>query len=104
MSYVPKATRFAVLVNPADVRYTEATSKALKEAARALGLEVLFFSASTPGEIDAAFAAFVRERADALFIAGDALFSLAAMQIATLAVRDRIPASFFCARWSKPAC
>jgi len=91
---VPKATRFAVLVNPANVTVTESTSKALKEAARALGLEVLFFSASTPGEIDAAFAAFVRERADALFIAGDAFFTSRRVQIATLAVRDRIPASF----------
>ena len=47
-----------------------------------------------PGEIDGAFAAFVRERADALFIAGDAFFSSRSVQIATLAVRDRIPASY----------
>jgi putative ABC transport system substrate-binding protein len=91
---VPKATRFAVLVNPGNVTPTESTSKALKEAAPALGVEVLFFNASTPGEIDTAFAAFVRERADALFIAGDALFSSRSVQIATLAVRDRIPASY----------
>jgi putative tryptophan/tyrosine transport system substrate-binding protein len=91
---VPKATRFAVLVKPANVTTTESTSKALKEAARALGREVLFFSASTPGGIDAAFAAFVRERADALFIAGDAFFTSRRVQIATLAVRDRIPVSY----------
>jgi ABC-type uncharacterized transport system substrate-binding protein len=91
---VPKATRFAVLVNPANVTTTESTSKALKEAARALGQEVLFLSASAPGEIDAAFAAFVRERADALFVAGDAFFTSRRVQIATLAVRDRIPASY----------
>ena len=47
-----------------------------------------------PGEIDAAFAAFVRERADALFVAGDAFFTSRRVQIATLAVRDRIPASY----------
>jgi len=91
---VPKATRFAVLVNPGNVTTTESTSKALKEAARALGLEVLFFNAGTPGEIDTAFAAFVRERADALFIAGDAFFTGRSVQIATLAVRDRIPAGY----------
>src|SRR5262249_50623979 len=66
---LPKATRFAVLVNPANVTSTESTPKAVKEAARALRLDVLFFNASTPAEIDAAFAAFGRERADALFIA-----------------------------------
>ena len=44
---LPKATRFAVLINPADVTASAATSKALKEAARTLGLDILFFDAST---------------------------------------------------------
>ena len=35
---------------------------ALKDAARTLGLDLLFFNASTPKEIDAAFAAFAREK------------------------------------------
>jgi putative ABC transport system substrate-binding protein len=91
---LPKATRFAVLVNPANARPTEYTSKAIKDAARALGLDALLFNASTRAEIDAAFAAFGRERADALFIAGDAFFYSRAVQLATLAVRDRLPASY----------
>ena len=91
---LPKASRFAVLVNPANVRYTEATSKALREAAQTLGIELVFFNASTPAEIDAAFAAITRERAQALFIAGEAIFSVRRMQLATLTARDRIPASY----------
>ena len=91
---LPKATRYAVLVNPANAAGTQATSKAVKEAARALGLDALFFNASTPAEIDAAFAAFGRERADALFIAGDGFFYSRGVQLATLAVRDRMPASY----------
>jgi len=91
---LPKATRFAVLVNPANARPTEYTSKAIKDAARALGLDALLFNASTRAEIDAAFAAFGRERADALFIAGDAFFYSRAVQLATLAMRDRLPASY----------
>ena len=91
---LPKATRFAVLVNPANATLTEYTSKAIKEAARALGLDALLFNASTRAEIDAAFAAFGRERADALFIAGDAFFYSRAVQLATLAMRDRLPASY----------
>src|SRR5215475_12643730 len=55
---LPKATRYAVLVNPANAAGAQATSKAAKEAARALGLDALFFDASTPAEIDGAFAAF----------------------------------------------
>ena len=91
---LPKANRFAVLVNPAAAFPTEATSKALKEAARTLGLDINFFNATTADEIDAAFAAFARERLDALFIAGDGFFASRSVQFATLAVRERIPASF----------
>ena len=91
---LPKASRFAVLVNPANLRYTEATSKALHEAAQILGIELLFFNASTPTEIDAAFVAIAREQVQALFIAGEAFFSIRRMQLATLTARDRIPASY----------
>jgi putative ABC transport system substrate-binding protein len=91
---LPKATRFAVLINPADVTASAATSKALKEAARTLGLDLLFFDASTPAGIDAAFAAFVRERPDALFIAPEGFFASRAVQFVTLTARDRMPASF----------
>ncbi len=91
---LPKAARFGVLVNPANVRYTEATSKSLREAARATGVEIVFFNASTPAEIDAAFAAIARERVQALFIAGEAIFASRSVQLATLTARDRIPASF----------
>jgi putative ABC transport system substrate-binding protein len=91
---LPKATRVAVLINPANVRYTEATSKSLREAARTLGLEIVFLNASTAADIDSAFAAIARERADALFIASEAFFASRGVQLATLAARERIPASF----------
>jgi len=91
---LPKATRFAVLLNPANVASTEGTSKTVKEAARTLGLEMAVYNASTPAEIDAAFAALARERTEALFIAGDGYFTSRAVQLATLAVRDRMPASY----------
>jgi putative ABC transport system substrate-binding protein len=65
---LPKVTRIAVLVNPTNATSAETTAKALKEAAPSIGLELLFGNASTPAEIDTAFAAFARERASALFI------------------------------------
>jgi putative ABC transport system substrate-binding protein len=91
---LPKASRIAALLNPANARYTEATSKSLREAAPSLGVEIIFFNASTPSEIDAAFTAMARERAEALFIAPEAFFNSRATQLATLTARDRIPASF----------
>ena len=92
---LPKAKRFAVLVNPGNAVSAENTSNALEEAARSLRLEIVFFKAGTPAEIDAAFTAFASERADALFIAPDGFFTSRGVQFATLAVRDRIPASCF---------
>jgi putative ABC transport system substrate-binding protein len=56
-------------------------------------LDIVFFNASTADEIDAAFAAFERERPDALFIAGDGFVASRGVQFATLVVRERIPAS-----------
>jgi putative ABC transport system substrate-binding protein len=91
---VPKATRLAVLVNPANVRYTEATTKSLRNAADVIGVEIAFFNASTPAEIDSAFTVMARERADALFIAAEAFFGSRGAQLATLTTRDRMPASF----------
>jgi ABC-type uncharacterized transport system substrate-binding protein len=92
---LPKAKRFAVLLNPANAPTAEATAKTVKQVAPALELELFFFNASTAADIDAAFVAIARERADALFIAPDGFFTSRGTQFATLAVRNRIPASSF---------
>jgi putative ABC transport system substrate-binding protein len=92
---LPKAKRFAVLVNPANTVSAENTSNAVIEAARDLALEIISFKASSSAEIDAAFAGLAQERVDALFIAPDGFFTSRGVQFATLAVRDRLPASCF---------
>ncbi len=91
---VPKATRIALLVNPTSPSTAEPTLKEVQEAARKLGLQILVFNASTIGEIDAAFSALARVRADALVVAGDGFFNSRRVQFATLAARDRVPTGF----------
>jgi putative tryptophan/tyrosine transport system substrate-binding protein len=92
---VPKAVRIAVLVDPANVPPTEATLRDIPEAARALGLQIQVLKASTsPREIEAAFAALVRDRADALFVAPGGFFSSRRVQLATLAAHHRVPAAY----------
>jgi ABC-type uncharacterized transport system substrate-binding protein len=90
---VPKAARVAVLVNPANAPIAETTLRAVPEAARAIGLQTQVLNASTSREIEAAFAALVRDRADALFIAPDGFFNSRRVQFVTLATRDRMPTS-----------
>jgi putative ABC transport system substrate-binding protein len=72
---VPGAARVAVLVNPTDATRTESNVGDIEAAARAIGLQVAVLNASTTGEIDAAFAALVRERTDALFVVPDSFFN-----------------------------
>jgi putative ABC transport system substrate-binding protein len=88
---VPKAVRIAVLVNPANVQTTEATLRDVPEAARAIGWQVQVLKASTSREIEAAFTTLASDRADALFIAPDALFGSQRVQLATLAKRHAVP-------------
>src|SRR5262249_3320286 len=91
---VPKAVRMAVLVNPANVPATESTLRDLPEAARAIGLQIQVLKASTRSEIEAAFATLMRDRAEALYVAGDTFFTSQRVQFATLAASYRIPASY----------
>src|SRR5262249_35187228 len=91
---VPNAVRVAVLVNPANATGTETLLRIMQEAAPTIGLQIQFLNATTIGEIDATFAAFARQRPDALFIAPEGFFASRAVQFVTLTARDRMPASF----------
>jgi len=91
---VPRAVRVAVLLNPANGPAAETTLRDVQDAARAIGLQIQIFNASTSREIDAAFVSLARERADALFVAPDSLFASRRVQFTTLATRDRIPAVY----------
>ena len=91
---VPAATRVAALVNPANVRNTSVALADMEVAARARGLQIQVLNASTNREIDAAFATFLRERPDALFVTGDGLFTSRRVQIVQLATLHKVPTTF----------
>ncbi len=91
---VPQAVRVAVLINPANASVAETTLREVEEAARANGLQIQIFNASTNREIEAAFAGLVRHRADVLVVAPDANFVSRRVQFATLATHYAIPASY----------
>src|SRR5215472_15933429 len=60
-------------------------------AQRTRGDSISSENASTPREIDAAFATLVRERLDALFLAADPFFTSRRVQLANLATRHVVP-------------
>jgi len=91
---VPTAHRIGVLVNPANGPNTATLLKDIEPAAGTMGLQAQVLNASTMGEIDEVFAGFERERPDALYVSGDALFNNRRLQLALLAARYRMPASY----------
>jgi putative ABC transport system substrate-binding protein len=88
---LPGVARVAVLVNPANATNTETTLRDVEPAARTMGLQIQVVNASTGREIDAAFAAFVRERPDSLFVGQDIFFNTRRVQLANMAARHAVP-------------
>jgi putative ABC transport system substrate-binding protein len=88
---LPDAQSFAVLLNPKspnggpDLKETEAT-------ARALGLELQVFNASTEQEIDTAFDAMAKARA--VFVIADGFFRNQYEQLVALAARHAVVAIY----------
>jgi len=88
---LPAAARVAVLVNPANTANAQITLREVEAAGRAMGLQLQIFNASTSREIDAAFAAFGRERPNAVFVGQDAFFNGRRLQLANWAARHALP-------------
>jgi len=91
---VPAATRVAVLVNPANAANSEPTLRDVQSAARAIGLQIQVLNAGTNSEISSAFGTFARERPDALFVGPDIFFVSRRVQLAQLAARHAVPATY----------
>jgi ABC-type uncharacterized transport system substrate-binding protein len=63
-------------------------------AARAMGLDIHVFKATTAREIDVVFANLAVEKLNALFVGNDAFLNSRRMQLAMLAVRYTTPAIY----------
>jgi len=88
--FVPGAT----LVNPTNATSTESTLRDMAMAARATGLQIKVFNASTSLEIEAAFADLARDRMQVLFVASDAYFFSRRVLLTHLATHHRIAATY----------
>jgi putative ABC transport system substrate-binding protein len=70
---VPAATAIGFLVNPTRP-FSQFETSDVQAAARVLGLQLHVENASNDRDIDAAFASFVQQRVNALFVGADAFF------------------------------
>jgi putative tryptophan/tyrosine transport system substrate-binding protein len=90
---LPDAREIALLVNPGNPYADEGISD-VEAAARILGRKVMVVRAASEDEIDAAFEAVVRRRANALHVPGDALFFGRRDKLVALSERHAIPAIY----------
>jgi putative ABC transport system substrate-binding protein len=93
---VPNAITIGVFVNPTNPTATVQLS-AVREAAHALGQQILVLNASNERELEAAFASLVGQQVQqigALLITSDPLFNSQVNQLAGLTIRHAMPAVF----------
>ena len=91
---LPEVAAIGVLLNP---RYPAAkiqTDEVLEATAR-LGVRLLLRNASTPEEIDAAFAIFIQEKVGALLLGNDPFLGSQREKLAALALASKLPAISF---------
>ena len=97
----PSAARIALLINPGNPVGAETMAKDTKTAAEAIGRHIDVYKAKTSREIEMAFAALVRDRADAVLVGADPLFLDRRVQIATLATRYLLPTVYYLREFSE---
>lgn len=90
---IPKASRVAVLWNPARYFTTRKLILShLKAAAQSLGVELHVVEARGPEEFEPAFESMVRWHAHALLVVTDSVFFIHRRRLAELEARHRLPA------------
>jgi putative ABC transport system substrate-binding protein len=97
---VPKITRLAILWNPANPS-NQASLKETEEAAKTSGVTLQALAVREPADLDGAFSAMTRERADALLLFGDPLFFVQRAQIVELAAKHRVATMYNRAEYVK---
>lgn len=91
---VPGASKIAVLVNPDNPLQKLHFAEEIPRIARSLDVALPLVPATTPEELDIAFASAAAQHADAIIDFGDALTYAQAQRIIALAARYHLPANY----------
>jgi putative ABC transport system substrate-binding protein len=87
---VPRVTRVAALVNPANAG-TPLQVQAMHATAEALKMELKVLQAQNSSEIRQALSTIARERIEAIVVSTDTLFRANEVEIAVFAIKQRLP-------------
>ena len=89
---LPSTTTIALLVNPSNPNVVDAPET--EAAAKALGRRLEVLTASTEGDLEAAFTTMVKRQAGALVVMPDPFFIARREQLVALAARYAMPAIY----------
>ena len=90
---VPKAALVGVLINPTNPPSAD-QAREVQQAALSIDQRLQILYASTPQELDSAFAVLVRQRADGLLVGADPFFDTQRDRIVGFAAQQRLPALY----------
>jgi putative ABC transport system substrate-binding protein len=91
---VPTAKVVALLLNPTSAILAETQSRGMPEMARRFGLEFHILYARAQSEFDGVFASLLQLGVGGLVIGSENLFTSASEQLATLCLRNAMPAIY----------
>jgi ABC-type uncharacterized transport system substrate-binding protein len=92
--FVPRATVFAVLVNPTNPN-AASNMREIEAAAHRTGLQIAFIRISSDRDYDAVFSTISQLRAGALMVSADGFFASQREQLIALAARLAVPTIYF---------
>ena len=90
---IPELFHVAFLMNPGNPGHS-AILKSVQVAGQRVAIRVLPLEARTSEQIERGFAMMTRERTGAVVVAADAFFIAQRLQIAELALKNRMPSTF----------
>lgn len=90
---VPKLSRLAILGSSTQPGNAQAL-KEMELAARTLGVQLQYLEVRAPKDIESAFLAATQERADAVLVLTSPVFVSQRTELADLAVKSRVPATY----------
>ncbi len=90
LAMAPNASPVALLLNPGNPT-SRTTLDGTNATAKALGIKILPLEMRTPQEVESTFAVMAKQKARAVIVSADPLFSTNRSRLAALALKNRLP-------------
>jgi len=97
---VPQVSKVALLWNP-DNQVHPVVLREMQRAAGIMAVQLQPLAVRDPREFDAAFAAMMRERADAVIVLNELMFLAHRTRIVDLVAKSRLPATYDRREWAE---